>query len=156
MSTIQINKANAIKAHRSADNTGKKLLEDLLGENHFTGKIQDRIKTFDDVLEDLGISRDNFNEQIKNDSPDEAAYKGLKLVAKCLNEGWEPDYTNSSQYKYEPRFYDYKPGFGFSHTIYVDWISSTTVGARLCFKSAELALYAGTQFREIYNNYLAN
>lgn len=159
MNTIEIKKQNAAIAYNGADAKGKKLLEDLLGkENVLPVKVTDRIKTFNDVLDELGLQTPDVLDLInyKTTDPDmisAKAYMQLVLIVRALNEGWTPDWTNSSQYKYIPWF-KHKAGFGLSCYVCADWNSVTGVGSRLCFKSAELAEYAGTQFADIYNNYL--
>lgn len=87
---------------------------------------------------------------------DEIAYRKLKTIAKALNEGWEPDWTNSNQYKYWPWFV-YNPnsaGFGYAYTSYTATHTSTYIGSRLCFKTRNLAAYAGEMFEDLYNDFL--
>jgi hypothetical protein len=109
--------------------------------------ITDQVKTFDDVLSIAGTTM----EQLINpsDSPDEAAYKKVKLIAKVLNEGWQPKWEDSDEYKYYPWF-DLSSGSGLAFLGYDHYSSYSGVGSRLCFKTRELAKYAGTQFVDIY------
>lgn len=58
------------------------------------------------------------------------------------------------QFGVEPRYFDYKPGFGFSSTDCDDWTSGTGVGLRLVFPSPKLTLYFAKQFLSIHNKYL--
>ena len=82
-----------------------------------------------------------------------AHYK-LCVIAEALNEGWKPDWSNWNQYKYYPWFEMGSPsGVGFSYDGYGNWASLSIVGSRLCFKSRELATYAGKQFEELYKEY---
>ena len=117
--------------------------------------IKDRIKTFDDVIRELGDDPEDFKNAISiMDEPDEIAYVKLKLIVKALNEGWTPDWENGKWDKYFPWFTMGSPsGVGFSCHGYDDWLSHSTVGSRLCFKSRELAEYAGKQFTEIYKDF---
>jgi len=156
MNTLEIKKDAALKAHQNAKNSGKLLLENLFGKEVFAQKVTDRIKTFFDVLEDQGISTAEFEKQCKGLTPDEIAYKQLKLIAQALNEAWEPDWTNSSEYKYRPYFYFNDPSAvgGFSSYVCAYDISGSGVGSRLCYKSGELAKYAGTTFLEIYRSFM--
>lgn len=117
--------------------------------------ITERIKTFTDVLEHLNIDEDDFVDRIEDMTEDEAAYVKIKLIVRTLNEGWVPDWSNSNQYKYYPWFrMGSSSGVGFS--FYVDGNGDTisNCGSRLCFKSRELAVYAGEQFENIYKDYL--
>lgn len=110
-------------------------------------------------------------------TPDLLAYIQLRIITYALNEGWVPQFTED-EYRYYPYFFLYTQkeidemseddkaqllrvggraadgarcglsaadsASGFSH-------SDTRFGARLAFKSSELAIYAGNQFREIYS-----
>jgi len=78
----------------------------------------------------------------------------LRIICKALNEGWVPDFNNESEYKYYP-YFNAKSGFGFSCAYYAYTNADSTVGFCLCFKTRELAEYAGRQFESIYKDYLA-
>lgn len=118
-------------------------------------KVTERIKTFDDVLKELNITTADFYADTVNLSTDEIAYVQIKAIAKSLNEGWEPDWANSSQYKYYPWFrMNASAVGGFSFDVFDNVISRSSVGSRLCFKSSELARYAGETFTEIYKQFM--
>ena len=114
-------------------------------------KVTDRIKTFEDACSELKV-----NPTFTGLTIDEIAYRKLKIIAIVLNEGWKPDWSDSNEYKYYPyfKYFKYKPGFGFSSTLYGRWDTDPSVGSRLCFKSPELAEYAGKQFGSIYRDFL--
>jgi hypothetical protein len=152
MDTLKINKSDALKAHQEATSKGKILLENLFGKKTFLKSIKERIKNFDDVLEENGITRDEFEKSCKGLEPDEIAYRMAKLVCKAFNEGWVPDWTNGQFDKYFPWFkMDSSSGVGFAYNGYDYWYSASYVGSRLCFKSRDLAEYAGKLFeQEIY------
>ena len=86
------------------------------------------------------------------------AYVKLVIVAEALNkeangrEQWKPDWTNDDEWKYYPWF-DLSSGSGLSFNDYGDRDSTSYVGSRLCFKTAELAKYAGKQFLKLYEQY---
>lgn len=150
--TLKISRENAMKAFAQANGNNKQMLSNLFGAEVFSQKITDRVKTFEDACQVLGMHpKAPFT---GGESKDEAAYIKLKTIARALNEGWTPDWTDSNQAKYWPYFDSYKPGVGFSCYDYVCWSTITYVGSRLCYKSAELAKYAGTQFLSIYNDFL--
>jgi len=161
MDTLNINKSNAVNAYNLADDATKKLLENLFGKENFViapKNIMERVRTFEDACEVLGVVPNAIActgepEVLENDMPSILAYKKLIIIARALNEGWTPDWTNSDEYKYFP-YFKHKSGFGLSCDVYDYWYSDTCVGSRLCFKSSELAEYAGTQFADIYNDYL--
>lgn len=151
MDTLQINKANALKAHEGASQKGKVLLENLFGKNIFLKDIKDRIKNFEDVLKEKGLSKEDFEKSCAYLEPDEIAYRKAKLVCLAFNEGWTPDWGNVKEYKYYPWFR--MAPFSFSN--YGDWRAGSDVGSRLCFSSADRAQYAGKLFeQEIYKSLL--
>lgn len=115
-------------------------------------KVTDRIKTFDDVLTELNMPRGVNRPFVE--TTDEYAYVQLKLIAKALNEGWEPNWDDNNEYKYYPWFYmdGGSSGFRFYDCDY--WYSSSYVGSRLCYKSRELAEYAGKQFLSVYREFM--
>lgn len=154
METLEIKREAALTAYGNAKNSGKKMLEDLFGKKTFQKDIMERIKTFDDVLEDQGRTREDFDNSCKGLSSDEIGYRKCKLIVKCLNEGWRPDFTDSSQPKYFPWFkLGSSSGAGFSYDDCDHWHSFSHCGSRLCFKTSELAKYAGRQFLNEWKQY---
>lgn len=125
------------------------------GEVKFKAKPKDfsRIKTVEDILSDNGLTQAEFDERCAGHTQDEKAYRIIKLLAKSLNEGWVPDWSDSSQYKYFPWFEMLGPS-GFRFGDFVGWGSGSAVGARLCFKSRELAEHAGKNFTEVYKQFM--
>ncbi len=163
--TLTIEKKNAIRAYNEADDKGKKLLTDLLGEKAVTpDKITDVVKTFEDACAALGLEPGMIlpfmhGDALADDIVSIQAFAKLTVIARALNEGWQPDWNNSTQAKYYP-YFKYNgggsgsSGFGLSDYGYVCDGTYTGLGSRLVFKSAELATYAGTQFTDIYNDFL--
>lgn len=111
---------------------------------------------------------------------DVLAYLKMRIVVAALNEGWTPDWGNKDEYKWYPWFYilteeEYNDldddtkcrvvgranfsanaygGLAYSDANYVSSVSNTFSGARLAFKSKELAVYAGQQFGELWASFL--
>lgn len=109
-------------------------------------------------------------------TPDLLAYIQLRIITYALNEGWVPQFTED-EYRYFPYFVLYtqaeidamddddkallgvggsadggaRCGLSSAHSYDGFSVSSAYIGARLAFKSRELAIYAGNQFREIYS-----
>lgn len=113
------------------------------------------------------------------DSPehdrDLLAYLKIRIVVTALNEGWEPKFTEG-EYRYAPWFDLYTQeeidklddedrgravdrcnnnanaggGLVCSSAYSASAFSSASVGGRLCFKSHELAKYAGEAFLELW------
>ena len=161
MSTeLTITKEAAVQAFKNADKKGQKLLTDLFGKKNLSLKITDRVKTLEDALEIAGEEASveiriiiSYNGKDK-DLIAASLFAKLTLIVRVLNEGWVPDWRNSNQYKYYPYFKAKEAGFGFSDASYAYWDTLTFVGSRLCFKTSELAMYAGKQFETIYNEFL--
>lgn len=113
-------------------------------------------------------------------SPDILAYFKLRIITAALNEGWEPQFT-VGEYRYWPWFWLYTQeevdamteaerseqllrvggradngalcGFSSAYSLYAFSASHTHIGARLAFKSHELAKYAGRQFIELWSDF---
>jgi len=115
--------------------------------------VNERIKTIADVLADNAFTQESFDQQFGGLEPDEQAYILLKMLVTSLNEGWKPNWNNDSEYKYFPWFY-MGGSSGFRFNDYAYWRSGSYVGSRLCFKSRELAEYAGKQFTEQYKQFM--
>lgn len=83
------------------------------------------------------------------------AHYQLVIIAKALNGGWQPDWNNTDQPKYFPWFEVEASAkkTGGSGLSYFRYYASSNVGSRLCFQNWELAKYAGTQFRKLYEDY---
>lgn len=107
-----------------------------------TGKIIERVKSFEDACEVLVYAIPKNMHVVDK----------LKVIAEALNEGWTPDWNNSNQYKYVPYFK--WNGTKFVYYYCNGWHSHASVGSWLCFKDSSLALYAATQFEDLYNEFL--
>jgi hypothetical protein len=116
--------------------------------------VTDRIKTIQDVLADNNITQEQFDKSCEGLEPDEVAYRIIKMLAKSLNEGWEPNWDNNNEYKYYPWFDMEGGSSGFRFHDCDFWRSHSVVGSRLCFKSSELATYAGEQFIDVYKKFM--
>lgn len=121
---------------------------------HHAIPVTERIKTYEDACRELDIPL--APERCKGMTKDELAYYSLKVIAKALNEGWEPDWTNSNEYKYWPWFVynQHSAGFGCVYANYTATTKTTYIGSQLCFKTRELAEYAGNTFEGLYNDFL--
>jgi len=117
-------------------------------------KITAKIKTVADVLKDNGTTQKEFDEKYECLLEHQKANIILELLCKSLNEGWTPDWDDSSEYKYYAWF-DMRGGSsGFRCGDYGGWVTDADVGSRLCFETRELAEYAGKQFIEVYREYM--
>jgi len=150
--TLIINIPDGFKIKKFDETTGEVSFEPLPKD------VKERIKTFEDVLEYHNYKRDVqafvLECQKRAYTADEIAYRQVKMIVEALNEGWTPDWSNQNQYKYYPWFVMGSPsGSGFSFDDYVVWRTNSCAGSRLCFKSREIAIYAGQQFEELYKDY---
>lgn len=84
------------------------------------------------------------------------AYNRLCTIAQAWNkaDGFEPDFSNTSQYKYFPWFvYDNgAAGFVYAHTYYTATYATAHFGSRLCFETRERAMQFGKQFIDLWND----
>jgi hypothetical protein len=110
-------------------------------------------------------------------TPDLLAYIQLRIITYALNEGWVPQFTED-EYRYYPYFYLYTQkeidemseddkaqllrvggaayngalcGLSCSGSLNAFSNSFPNLGARLAFKSSELAKYAGRQFAALWS-----
>lgn len=107
---IQINTDALIKAYKESNNDCKNILESLFGEELFKPKdITERIKTFEDACNELGIEHPfvrSYNHWMNcgvYNQPDIEAYLKLRIIAAALNEGREPQFTKD-EWRYFPWF----------------------------------------------------
>ena len=119
------------------------------------------IKTFEDACKALNVDATILNVEnvpTKHQAALAAHYK-LVIIAEALNGGWQPNWKNHSERKYMPWFDvissdENGSGLGLSFIGVGNWNTITNIGSRLCFKSRELAEYAGKQFEDIYKQFL--
>lgn len=116
--------------------------------------VKERIKTIEDLLKAHGLDQEEFDGQCNGLEDDEIGYRFIKLLAKSLNEGWLPDWDNSNEYKYFPWFYMQNGSPGFRVDGFGTWSANSATGSRLCFKTRELAEYAGKQFVDVYKKFM--
>lgn len=120
MRTLQIKQDSLLVAFRNAGKEGKQVLSDLFGKQvALYDNITDRVKSFEDACQVLGIST-NVPEvkglPRKHQKAIIANYK-LIVIAEALNEGWKPNWQDSDEYKYYPWFDMSNPaGVGCSYT----------------------------------------
>lgn len=103
MRTLQIKQDSLLVAFRNAGKEGKQVLSDLFGKQvALYDNITDRVKSFEDACQVLGIST-NVPEvkglPRKHQKAIIANYK-LIVIAEALNEGWKPNWQDSDEYKY--------------------------------------------------------
>lgn len=143
--------------------------------------VMERVKTFEDACNDLGIDHNEWMQDKKELGleADVIAYLKLRIIAAALNEGWQPQFTED-EYRYFPWFCLYTQseidemseedksrvvarsdisagaggGVAFAGAVSGSSKTYAYIGSRLAFKTRELAEYAGRQFVEIWADYV--
>lgn len=156
MKTLQIEESKARSIYKTASSELKIMLEDTFGKEFFSQKVTERIKTYEDACVELGITPIDESTLSSNGfTKDEIAYRKIKTITEALNEGWKPDWENENQKKWFPYFYpNSSSGFVVDDAGYGYSSATAANGLRLCFKSDELAEYAGKQFVELYKEFI--
>ncbi len=84
------------------------------------------------------------------------AYNRLCTIAQAWNkaDGFEPDFSNTSQYKYFPWFEYSRDAAGFvsASTYNAATSAFALIGSRLCFMTRERAEQFGKQFIDLWND----
>ena len=108
---IAISKQYLLKAYREAEPSQKEFMKQLFGADTFASNIMERVKTFQDAVNELGdehplvIEYNTWCKQIGGAySADVMAYLKIRIITAALNEGWEPQFTKD-EWRYYPYFY---------------------------------------------------
>lgn len=123
-----------------------------------TEDITAQVKSLDDAIALLGENDADVKDyksliSLFNLTHHLVAQQAIIIITKALNEGWVADWNNYDEWKYFSWFY-MGGSRGFRCDDYVRWSSVSGVGSRLCFKSRELAVYAGNQFTDLYKQFM--
>lgn len=115
-----------------------------------------KIKSYEAACKALGlkpISDEVFNAFQKEDRKTMAAYHKLAVITRAINEGWQPDWSNREERKYEPFMYTNSAGLACANASYSPSYTTTDIGSRLCFRDYERATFAVETFGELYKDY---
>jgi len=152
---LKIEESKAKKLYKTASPEFKEMLKSTFGIQFFSEKITDRIKTWEDIVEELG--EDNCVLPYKSPKTKEQkatnAFVKIQKISEVLNEGWVANFSDRNIYKYCPWF-EYKSSVGWVFFCYGSYSYYSSLGVGFYYKSSELAEYAGKQFLEIYKEYL--
>jgi len=119
--------------------------------------IIQKVKTFEQACEMLNISPkslpivSNIDKKLRNYIL--AQYK-LIIITQALNEGWKPNWGDHNQLKYSVWHTIKTDGTGFDYSDCYRWDYLSVVPSRLLYKSSELALYSGRQFKKLWKDYI--
>jgi hypothetical protein len=157
MRTLKLSDSEARALHKTASPELKAVLEseENFGKEFFSEKVTDRVKTYEDAVEATGRTNTPDFSNVPEDLRKyfEGQYQ-MVVIAEALNEGWKPDWDDANQMKWIPWFRSVSSGFVFDDASDDYSTANAGNGLRLCFKSEELAAYAGKQFIEIWNKIL--
>ncbi|MGB4776474.1 MAG: hypothetical protein WBP45_14955 [Daejeonella sp.] len=139
------------------------LSKNLFNQSRDNMKIIEKIKTYEDACQVEGVDPVKSLPYPEPQNDDEKAINGVAKmfrIGRVLNEGWLPDWSNKNEYKYYPWFgmqtysdqISSSTDFSYIDYVYVD--SFSYVSSRGCFKSGELAEYAGKQFLSTYREFM--
>ena len=148
---LSIDKNTAKRLYAESPDWFKKQLDDEFGQDTFKPKDFETIRTFEDACAKIGVDPSSVIKE--DDASDEIAYKKLKVITRAINNGWTPDWNNTNQQKWYPWF-KLSSGFGFRVSCCDYVFADTGSGSRLCFESKEMSTYAGTQFIDIYEQFI--
>jgi hypothetical protein len=111
--------------------------------------IMERVKTFEDACHEVKLDPKSALPYENPETEDEEymnAIMQLRIISRALNEGKRLTLKDARWFPY----YYVSSGFVFHDTRYGGSAASTASASALCFKTSELAEYAGKQFIDIY------
>lgn len=115
-----------------------------------------KIKSYEAACKALGlkpISDEVFNAFQKEDRKTMAAYHKLAVITRAINEGWQPDWSNHDERKYEPYMYTNNAGLACANANNATSDAYSDIGSRLCFRDNERVTFAVKTFGELYKDY---
>lgn len=156
--TLSIDASKARELYNAGCGAVKTILEESFGKDFFKRDIADRVKTYEDALNVLGVedfltvrngSTCTFGKLLSSHM---VAYIKLRTIIKALNEGWKPNWNDGYECKYYPYFVMSPSSFAFSGSAYADSFAHAGSGSLLCLKSKELSDYCGKQFIDLWRD----
>lgn len=132
---LKLSLEKAKEAYKKATAENKQLLVDLYG-SHFFEEVKDRLKGYASACEILNrapLTIEAFKFLGEKQAKKQFARHRIVTCIEALNQGWEPDFDNSNQYKYYVWMYGKKNGF----TSVVLGFSVTTVGSDMYCETRE-------------------
>lgn len=100
MEAIQFNKETLVAVYGNCNAVGRKAIKEQLGERlSEILPVTDRVKTFNDAVEELGEEHKAVKAYravewyLRDQMSDIKAYLQLRIITAALNEGWEPQFV---------------------------------------------------------------
>jgi hypothetical protein len=156
MKTLQLSDSEARKLHKTSNSDWKEVLERNFGKDFFSQSVIDRIKTYEDVCVELGESPvDEAACKKLGMNKNDIAYMKLTQVVRALNEGWVAKVYDNEDRWYPWFYHNESPSaFAFGASDYDNSDANAVSGSRLCFRTSELATYAGKQFLDLWREFI--
>lgn len=155
MKQLQIDEKTALSLYGSASSEFKSMLEDSFGKSFFSD-VKTRIKTYEDaciVLGEKTVDEETFSNFGLNKN--DIAYMKLTQIVRALNEGWVAKvYDNENRWYPIFRHNGSPSGFAFHDSYYANGSSNAGSGSRLCLRDKSLSDYCGSQFVDIWREFL--
>lgn len=159
MKTLQLSDKKARELYKTGSSEVKPILEESFGKSFFSMDITDRIKSYEDACEYLEIEPlDEDKLMSLGLTTHDIAYQKICAIVKALNEGWVPDVCDSSVYRYYPYFRTNgspsPSAFAFDGSYCGSAYAYAGCGSRLALKSEKLSNYCGTQFIDLWKQFI--
>lgn len=153
---IEVDRENVLETYRKADAEGKKLLEKVFGKEKFKSS-SDWMKLWEKFCKDnkLKVALPHLNPKDSDEEWDNSCVM-LRHIFKIKRGKWNPDFTDSNQYKWFPRFTVGSSGLAFVHSTSDDWYSGTDVGSRLCLPTEKMSDEVAREFLPIFEKFHIN
>ena len=155
MQTLQLQMKTARKIFNTASKEIKEILMESFGSGFFTGKLIDRVTCFEDLIGEASEEvQKAFSTSIMGvRTSDEIANAKIKLASSVAwdSVGKKPDWNDSNQYKWWPRFI-MAPVFRFLGSRYDCEYSFAGAGSRLSFPEEEMSDFFGKLLIDIYKD----
>ena len=154
---LELEKANVLKAWNAADAKGKILLENMYGKETFENQdITEIVIEYIDACTVLDETPINEHALLKMGlTSNDIAYLKLTTIVRALNEGWVAKVYDNEDRWYPWFYHNGSPAaFAFTVSRFDNSIANAGSGSRLCFRTKELADYAGKQFIDLWKEFI--
>jgi len=153
---LKLTEEKARSLYPAAPTYFKEVLEENFGKALFATDPMERFQEFTDILAYHGITPADFDQQCQGLAPDEVAYRQIKLIVAAYNDGWEPDWNDSDEWKHCPYFRMGGSAAGFSVGDLGLDRERSFVGSRLVYREEEHARDAANKFLPIYKAFFTS
>jgi hypothetical protein len=144
---LVISEEKAKELYKTASVEFKSILEETFGKEFFSEDIRENVKTLYDAKEIYALKNTIFRQELsllltKEHAEILKAFISALVISEALNEGWEPDWNDTSQQKYTVRYNS-------STNTYFTYCYNYSNSSLIFFKSKKLAEHFIKQFPEI-------